>query len=171
MKDSRFNIIFFDVATKTGYAASVSSPIDGYKCIPVGDDYVISGTYEVKLDRGENPPMRFRKFYTWADKLIGDIKPKIVGYEQTHFRGGRATELLVGLTTRLQEIADDHNAGCTTIHSSALKKYVTGSGRSDKEEVIKAVRLLYPKIELVDDNHADALAGMTMLFDKYLRRQ
>lgn len=165
------NVIFFDVASKTGWAARISPKTDindKIAVVKVGVDYISSGVHEVKAVRGESPAMRFRRFSLWAEKMFGVYKPDLIGYEQIHFRGGYATELLVGFTTRLAELAAVHDIECTTIHSSTLKKFATGSGKAKKPEVIAAMRKRYPMIEIIDDNHADALAGLSKLIEDYV---
>ena len=165
------SILFLDVASKTGWAAlihdeKVAAGIDYKEC---GKLKTASGVHEIKAKRGESPSMRFRHFYVWVKNLVEAIMPDMIGYEQTHFRGGFATELLVGFTTRVSEIAATLDIDCTTIHSSTLKKFATGDGRAGKGAVVEAMKKRYPNITIIDDNHADALAGLGMLIQDHVQ--
>jgi Holliday junction resolvasome RuvABC endonuclease subunit len=40
---------------------------------------------------------------------------------------------------------------------SEIKKHATGKGNAGKEMMIAAARAKWPAVQLVDDNHADAL--------------
>ena len=85
----------------------------------------------------------------------------LIVYEQTHQRGGAATEVAAGFATRVQEFCAQYDIEHAAVHSATLKKYVTGSGRGDKAAVMQAVRLrgwADHVREVLDDNHADALA-------------
>lgn len=41
-------------------------------------------------------------------------------------------------------------------------KWATGSGRADKEKVIASMRARFPRVDIANDNEADALALATM---------
>lgn len=148
-------VMFFDQATKTGWAV-------------YNDEVLASGVEEFKTRRGESPAMRFHHFSVWVGMMLDKYKPDLCGYEMPHFRGGFATELCVGFATRIQEECAVRDVDCTNIHSATLKKHITGNGKAGKEDVIVAVKKKYPDVNIVDDNHADALAGITKLIDDFV---
>jgi Holliday junction resolvasome RuvABC endonuclease subunit len=76
-------------------------------------------------------------------------------YEQSHHRGGSATEIGVNLTGRVQEICAELKVEYTAIHSATLKKYATGSGRADKAAMVKAA--LNNSWMVRSDDEADAI--------------
>lgn len=92
-------------------------------------------------------------------------------YEQAHHRGGAATEILVGMTTRIQEFAAEIGAEHVAVHSGTLKKWATGSGRAGKPEMIVAAnRWRGYKAELApitDDNEADAVCLLAWAREGY----
>jgi Holliday junction resolvasome RuvABC endonuclease subunit len=137
-------ILALDFGCKTGWASLTSG-------------FVESGVQEFNLERGESPGMRFLRFNVWLDRMIQIVQPKIVVYERAHHRGGWATELLIGMITRLQEKCAAERVEYSPVHSSTLKKFATGSGRSDKTQMIKACIKRFPGNPPIDDNEADAL--------------
>lgn len=164
------SIIFFDVATKTGWAALLTDEVASkVKHAKTGNFKIASGVKETKAKRGESPSMRFRHFYKWARDLMELIEPDMIGYEQAHFRGGAATELLLGFTTRLTEIAATLGIDCASLHSSTIKKFATDDGKAKKGAVVEAMKNMYPEITIIDDNHADALAGLGKLITDHTK--
>lgn len=115
-----------------------------------------SGIVTFELKRGESSGMRFILFNSWLEDMISNIAPSLVVYEMAHHRGGYATELLLGLVTRVQEMCARFRIDYTSVHSATLKKKATGSGRASKEEMIKAAELLVNR-KVLDDNEADAV--------------
>jgi Holliday junction resolvasome RuvABC endonuclease subunit len=83
-----------------------------------------------------------------------------------HHRGGFATELLVGLVTRVQECCAAWEVEYTKVHSQTLKKFITGTGRAEKAAVIEAVNKKFG-ITVVDDNEADALALLSWVENEF----
>ena len=65
--------------------------------------------------------------------------------------------MAVGLVT--DTLAEAARVGLETmpIHTGALKKWATGKGNTGKPGMMKRAAELYPDIEIIDDNHADAL--------------
>jgi Holliday junction resolvasome RuvABC endonuclease subunit len=82
-------------------------------------------------------------------------------------RGGPATDLLVGMTTRVVEICAERNIDHQPVHSATLKKAATGSGRAEKDAMIKAAKKRFPGIEILSDDHADALCLLDYAVKEY----
>lgn len=147
-------ILALDLSTKTGWAL-----------LDRGGT-LTSGVQTFDLKRGESKGMRFLRFRKWFKELaaLGEIgktfsetEAGIVAFEEPHFRGGAATELLVGFSTNVLAEAALIGVEHVGVHSGTLKKFATGKGNADKEAVIKKVKSIYPTIDIEDDNHADAL--------------
>ena len=83
-------ILALDPGSKTGWA---------YRPFSV----VSSGTALFERKRGASAGMRFVLFTAWLQQTLDAVKPDVVVYEMAHHRGGAATEILVGFTTRIQE--------------------------------------------------------------------
>jgi Holliday junction resolvasome RuvABC endonuclease subunit len=86
-------------------------------------------------------------------KLL-DGKIDVICYEQAHHRGGAATACCVGLVTEVQAFAAEHNIEIMPVHSATLKKFATGSGRANKDQMIEAAKARGWNPQ--DDNEADA---------------
>lgn len=142
-------VLGLDCATKTGWClwdAAAGKRLE-------------SGVVTFTVGRGESPGLRFLRFRTWLYELVrlGTANGlALVAYEQAHHRGGAATELCVGFTTRVQEIAADNRIECATVHTGTLKKWATGSGAAGKPEMMAAA---VPHLgrDPIDDNEADAV--------------
>lgn len=147
-------VLALDLATATGWAM-----IDR-------EGRLASGVQKFELKRGESKGMRFLRFRKWLREMLelgqlgkeySDTEPGLIAYEQAHHRGGAATELAVGLVTDV--LAEAAGAGLEhmPIHTGALKKWATGKGNAGKPAMIAKAEELFPKIDIIDDNHADAL--------------
>jgi len=101
--------------------------------------------------------LRFNKWLGDMYALTADGKIDLIIYEQAHHRGGAATEIAVGLTTRVQEFAEKIRAECASVHTATLKKYITGNGRASKQDMMNWFAETVGR-EPVDDNEADAMA-------------
>jgi Holliday junction resolvasome RuvABC endonuclease subunit len=100
--------------------------------------------------------MRFLRFSKWLNELYDLTHPwELVVYERAHHRGGYATELGVGLQTRVQEFAAARDIEYAAVHSATLKKSATGSGRASKQDMMDAYRAIRG-CDPIDDNEADA---------------
>jgi len=99
--------------------------------------------------------MRFIRFRKWLEHFAM-WRIDLYIYEMAHHRGGPATELCVGFTTRIIEEAARRDAQHIGIHTATLKKWATGSGKASKEQMMKKAELIWG---VVPDTHdiADAL--------------
>ncbi len=137
-------ILALDCATKTGY------------CLLRDGKVVLSGTQDFSKKRGESNGTMFLRFRSWLSKVIRDNNVDFVVYEQSHHRGGAATDIGVNLTGRVQEVAAENNIEFMPAHTAILKKFATGSGKASKKDMIDAARNVLGR-DPVDDNEADAV--------------
>jgi crossover junction endodeoxyribonuclease RuvC len=145
------NVLALDLGTRTGWALSMHGRIE-------------SGVQVFDVKRGESPGMRYVRFNRWVESeiTIGALpRVSLVVYEQTHNRGGAATEVAAGFATRVQEFCARHGIEHAAVHSATLKKFTTGSGRGDKDNMREAAMLkgwLAPGERAAwDDNEIDAI--------------
>jgi hypothetical protein len=119
-----------------------------------------SGVEDFSSKRGESRGMLYVRFRSWLEEMIIKLgltkNAGLVIYEMPHHRGGAATQILYGLTTRIEEECENRGINYTTIHSTTLKKFATGSGRADKDAILKMARQKFGD-EIYDHNEADAL--------------
>jgi Holliday junction resolvasome RuvABC endonuclease subunit len=138
-------ILSLDTATKTGW------------CLRENGRIIESGVENFAPRRGESPGMRFLRFRGWLRNVIISHKPDLLAYEQAHHRGGAATEVCVGLTTRVVEAGAEFDIECTNLRTHEVKSGIVGKGKAGKGAIIEAVEML-TGIKCIDDNHADAIA-------------
>jgi len=117
---------------------------------------VESGVADFTKKRGEGNGWLFLRFRGWLEGLLDICGPDVIAYERAHYRGGAATEVCVGLQTRVQELAEARGTPLAPVTTSELKKFATGNGRASKADMIAAARRhLGRKPE--SDDEADAV--------------
>jgi len=113
------------------------------------------GVEDFTLSRGESRGIIFLKFNRWLLMMNDLVKPSVIIFEQPHTRGGYATEILVGMSTRILDICATIGIESMSVHSATLKKFATGSGKSKKPDMLLA--LSKTGISVEDDNECDAI--------------
>jgi Holliday junction resolvasome RuvABC endonuclease subunit len=138
-------ILGLDCATKTGWAITDSN-----------GNIIESGIMDFSKRRGETNGILFLRFRKWLKDMIVLNHPDVLAYEQAHHRGGAATEICVGLTTRVLEAGAFHNIECLPLRTTEIKKFATGKGNAGKPEMIAAAKNILHRDPLSDDE-ADAV--------------
>lgn len=139
-------ILALDIATKTGWAM-------GDNDVPAAGGILVTAKGKMSA---ENDARRYHEFATFlstflcVDAIAWEQVRRHVGTQAAHVYGG------------LLAIAKAHAYKCMLamlpVGVGEIKKFATGKGNAKKEDVIDAMSKRYPSIEIVDDNHADALA-------------
>jgi crossover junction endodeoxyribonuclease RuvC len=143
-RDALMKILALDLGTHAGWALLESGHVE-------------SGVQISDVKRGESPGMRYLRFNRWLEEMAGgDPRPGVIVFEQAHHRGGAATEVAAGFSTRVLEFCARHGIEHASVHTATLKKFATGKGNADKEAMVQAARQRF-KPALADDNEADAL--------------
>ncbi len=150
-------ILALDCGTKTGWCL-----------LDEAGKIIESGVQSFDKRRGESNGLVFLRFRNWLGKLI-EFRPggaQLLVYERAHMRGGAATELCVGLQTRVQELAAEKETESLPVPSTTLKKWATGHGHAGKLDMIRAAAkfLGHPPI---DDNEADAVLLAMYAYSEY----
>ncbi|MBW1812153.1 MAG: hypothetical protein JRJ39_00395 [Deltaproteobacteria bacterium] len=120
------------------------------------NEVITLGTENFPLVRGESPGMLYLRFGGWLEKMY-DIMMQQLGmviYEQAHHRGGAATQVGVGLQTKVMEFCAKYEIECMTVHTATLKKFSTGNGAAGKETMIEAAKAKGQSPQ--NDDEADA---------------
>jgi len=137
-------ILALDLGTHTGWALLEAGHVE-------------SGVQVFDVKRGESPGMRYLRFNRWLEEMAGgDPRPDAIIFEQAHHRGGAATEVAAGFSTRILEFCARHGIEHASVHTATLKKFATGKGNADKEAMLEAARQRF-KPDLASDDEADAL--------------
>ncbi len=125
-----------------------------------------SGVQVFDVRRGESPGLRFARFRSWLEEVGNLVEPAVVLFEQAHHRGGAATELCVGMTTRMMEWAASKGIEYAAVHSATLKKFATGRGNADKSEMIHRASEIAARV-IEGDDEADAICLLAYGFRTY----
>jgi hypothetical protein len=102
-------ITAFDCAKKTGFANLLY-------------DNIATGVKDFAV-KGESQGMLFIRFTEWLHGLES-MNPDIVVYESPHLRGKAATDICVGMTTRVKEYAARCGAELMAVDSNTLKAFL-----------------------------------------------
>lgn len=126
-------ILALDLGTTTGWALYDGARLE-------------SGVQTFALERGESPGMRFIRFNRWLQELVGPCHPPalesprvgLIAYEKPHHRGGAATEIACGFSTRVHEFCARHAIEYASAHTATLKKFAVGKGNAQKVDMLDA---------------------------------
>lgn len=135
-----------DMALITGYAISV------------GGSILESGTVDLTKYRvgiGKHNGHAFMALHDFICSRYGD--GIAIAYEVPHHRGGPATRLGVGWQTVVLMFSAQLGIKTLPVHTMTLKKFITGTGKADKQQMISEV-IRRTGITPKDDNEADAIA-------------
>jgi hypothetical protein len=144
-------ILALDLGTRTGWALAEQGRTE-------------SGVQVFDVKRGESPGMRYLRFNRWLSDVchagLGAVfgtdrlAVGVIVYEQTHQRGGAATEVAAGFSTRVQEFCAQYGLEHAAIHSGTLKRWATGRGNADKPAMVAAAQRR--GYQGADEDEADA---------------
>lgn len=124
-------ILAFDCATATGWCAGEGGtlPILGNVNMPRGDD----------VETGE-----FLDFWhRWLQRQFDEIKPTVIVYEGSFIHpnmNGGTMEKLIGLTNVLQMLSANRKIPYFATSPSHVKKILTGSGKSEKPDMMRCAQ-------------------------------
>lgn len=135
-------ILALDIATTSGYATSA----------------IESGTFNCSFKKGESGSIRLLRFRNKVTELLDLIKPDVVAYERSAGRNTHSIKTQSEMIGVLTLMLEDRNIQYASYSPSEVKKFFTGKGNASKEDMIKTAKKKYPEIEIIDDNHSDALA-------------
>lgn len=135
-------VIAFDLGTVTGWACS-------------GPE---SGTFDTRPSRYEGGGVRILRFRDHVVKLLDLHKPVSVVFEEVRRHlGTDAAHVYGALMGVLMEECEKRNIAYSGVPVGTIKRHATGKGNAKKDQMIAAAQRLYPGVDIIDDNHADAL--------------
>jgi crossover junction endodeoxyribonuclease RuvC len=147
-------ILALDLGTKTGWAARFAGGA------------VESGTQVFDVRRGESPGMRYIRFRAWLTQMLDHVQPDLVAFEQAHHRGGAATEVAAGFSTRVLEFCAEAGIEHTSVHTATLKKHATGKGNAKKAVMIEAAEARWG-MTFKSDDEADARCVLAWALERF----
>lgn len=137
-------LLSLDISLNTGYAYGTEGKISfGTRCFhSFSGDYAVLG----------------RRFSGWLNTILTQVEPTDVVIEKPFFHPKKpgVAEMLHGMVWEAHRAAELRNIPRTMYPPITIKKFITGSGRAKKPEVMTAVR---NKGHLITNDHeADAVA-------------
>ncbi len=152
-------ILGLDCALKTGFALlNRNGNLEKSGIWDFHPRYKKHGTGALYLDFQNSIILLIEK-YLKKDEIF------LIGIENVHHRGRVATRLGYGYLTMLNVICYLYHIDLDGIHSLTLKKFVTGSGKAEKSEMIKAAEQ-FKGSAVIDDNEADAIHVARFFYEK-----
>jgi len=138
-------ILGLDLGTKTGWALKTKKT-------------VYSGVWNFSAKKYDGAGMRFLKFKHELEALVASHKVEAVYYEAVRRHiGTDAAHIYGGFMATLQALCEDMRVPYAGISVGTIKKHACGKGNGSKEMIIAAAKAKWPHVEIIDDNHADAL--------------
>lgn len=139
-------ILALDIATKTGWATDTAS-----------------GTWDFSLKKGESVGMRLIRFKSKVREMIQLEGITVVVYEIPVGRFQSSIVVATEMIGVLKALCEKNKVNYGSYSAKQIKKHFTGNGNAGKPAMIAEAKKRYPDIEIIDDNHADALAILDLV--------
>lgn len=152
------NILALDLGTKCGWAYQTEANMS-------------SGVWNLKASSSESIGERYQKFRHALEHINGRIH--YVVYEEVKFhRATDAAHVYGGFEAILQSFCLDHKIEYQGVGVSTIQKHATGRGMAPKgkkkELMFQAAVNKYKSVNVIDDNHADALCLLSWATDNLI---
>lgn len=133
-------ILALDVATKTGFCCSGGS-----------------GVWDLTPKRDESKGMRLIRFRSKLAEMHQTIPIEVLVFERS--AGFHKSSLIVQAELHgvLKHFCEEQGIEYRAYSAGEIKKHATGKGNAKKDKMVLAAKEKFPDIDIVDDNHADAL--------------
>jgi Holliday junction resolvasome RuvABC endonuclease subunit len=148
-------ILALDPATKCGFAHS-----DG-----------ISGVWDLSVKRDESNGMRLIRLKINLREIFNSNGIDLIAYEAVRHASvkNQATAMIVQSEIQgvIKVFGEEYGVEFVGIGSSMIKKHATGSGIANKDKMVEVAKSKFG-IDILDDNHADALHILDYAKEIYL---
>jgi len=115
-----------------------------------------SGVWNLSVGRHEGGGMRFVRLRNYLIKACEGIE--LVVYEEVRgHKGTDAAQIYGGIIAIIQEHCELKEIPYQGVPVGTIKRFGSGKGNSNKEVMLAAAQKRWPKLDIVDDNQADAL--------------
>jgi len=146
------NILSLDLGTKTGWAHSCGQ----------------SGVWDFKIYRDESGGMRLIRLRSKLKELYGVVGMDLVVFEAVRHAAPKMQGPLV-FQAEMQGVVKfwcmENDVNFRGYSPTEIKKYATGKGNTSKAVMLNTARAKWPKMTIIDDNHADALFLLDMVME------
>ena len=104
---------------------------------------VQSGVQDFTGPKHEPVGLKLHRFRLWFESQLQATDISVVIFEEPHHRG-QSTNILLGMTAHIKELCASHDIPHVPIRSMTLKKFATGKGHADKDEMVAAAIERFP---------------------------
>ena len=116
----------------------------------------------IKTNSKDNLGIRLNFIYDGLIDLILRFKPNFISVEKIFTNTNPESTLKLGKARGVVFlVAAKNKIEITEFSPNTVKKNLVGYGHANKLQVIDMIKRIYPNIEAIDDNAADALAVAT----------
>ena len=124
----------------------------GHSCLHIENDSIKMVDIDIHKQKSKvHIGKKLLKIYNHIEGLVVKFNPYVVAYEKMFFRGrsdsAASTIKVIGM---IETISEKHNIKSIGVAPPTLKKFITGNGRADKEEMKRSVNLKL--IDIVSGN-------------------
>ena len=138
-------ILALDPATHTGWAHSAGP----------------SGVWDLTPGRDDSRGMRLIKLQRLLRETYKTHGIDLITFEAVRHASvkNQATAMIVQaeLQSVIKVFCENYGIEYAGVSSSTIKRFATGKGNANKEAMLKSAIEDNPFVEVIDDNHADAL--------------
>ena len=149
------NILALDPATTTGWAHSSG----------------VSGVWDLSVRRDESRGMRLIRLNKKLSEIHESVGIDLLAFEAARNAGPKMQGALV-VQAELQGIiklyCETNEIDYIGLSPAEIKKHATNKGNANKEAMVKAARSKFIGIDIIDDNHADALHILDFIQVRYI---
>ena len=142
-------ILSLDIASKTGW------------CI----DMNLYGTWDFKTRKDESMGMKLIRFKAKLKEIYKLENFDIVAYERPAGRHAHAIIHQAKLIGIVEKFCEENNVEYKSYSASEIKKFATGKGNANKQQMIDAAKAKYDYLG-DDDNEADAIHMLYLIKDE-----
>ena len=151
MAKNKLRILALDPATHCGYAHTNGN----------------SGTWDMSVKQDESGGMRLIRFQAHLLEMFKQGVDLLVFEASRNLQYGNAVRVAGQLQGVLELVCTNEGVEYRGYSSKEIKKHATGNGNADKEAMVAAATKKWPKVKIVDDNHADALWLLDLALSEY----
>lgn len=142
--------VALDMATTTGWSALTEG------VITCGREN-FSRKKGRKTIADDHTGQSYLDFEKWLHNFLNRHQPDVIFYEEAIVNKPNAARILYGYRALLMSRAAHFNMEVIGCHIGTIKKFATGRGNAQKDEMLHEAKVRHPNLEISDDNVADAL--------------
>ena len=151
-KKETMKILALDMATKTGWSYH-------------SETLETSGVWDLSIRKDESGGMRLIRFEAKLKEILNGPGVDLIVFESVNVgRSAKANMDGVKLGSKLQAIVErlvqlTDGLECRAYHHAEIKKHAIPKegAKRNKETMLRAARMKWDEIEIISDDHADAL--------------